>query len=158
MPPEYVRHPEYPDQALLDSYLSALPSLTVNSCYKNPYDGIPDGSKPSSPCLATPGHSFFSSERQVTLLDPSQERLLASRTDLWVVPYHCGPSSDRRFQGVKAFTQPSSVDKPSAQELKLLGVEIIVGEVVSDSQETLETHLKGIDTVIIAAPPVRPEG
>ncbi|KAK1217343.1 hypothetical protein PQX77_020004 [Marasmius sp. AFHP31] len=66
-------------------------------------------------------------------------------------------SQPQKF-GVKALTRPSSVDKPSTQELKSLGVEVVVGDVISDSQETLETHLKGIDTIIIAAPPVGPEG
>ncbi|KAL0565436.1 hypothetical protein V5O48_016587 [Marasmius crinis-equi] len=56
---------------------------------------------------------------------------------------------------VKALVRPASIDKPIVQELKSLGVEVIPGDISQDSQETLEAHLKGVDTVISTTVPIQ---
>ncbi|KAJ8090648.1 hypothetical protein PM082_018205 [Marasmius tenuissimus] len=61
-----------------------------------------------------------------------------------------------RFE-VKAIVRSSSVDKPFIDELKSLGVNIVIGDIANDDQETLQAHLKDVDTVINASIPV-PEG
>lgn len=43
------------------------------------------------------------------------------------------------------------------EELRALGVEIIKGDIVEDSSETLEAILKDIDTVIITTIPFQPD-
>ncbi|KAK1224481.1 hypothetical protein PQX77_012594 [Marasmius sp. AFHP31] len=55
---------------------------------------------------------------------------------------------------VKALIRSSSIDKPIIQELKSLGVEIVPGDIVGDSQETLAKHLEGVDTLIITIVPI----
>ncbi|KAH8825527.1 NAD(P)-binding protein [Flagelloscypha sp. PMI_526] len=48
---------------------------------------------------------------------------------------------------VKALVRPSSLSKPVTEELRSLGVTIISGD-ITDSPETLEEHLSGIDILI----------
>lgn len=60
-------------------------------------------------------------------------------------------------QLVKALVRAASLDKPSVQELKSLGVEFISGDIVKDSHATLENHLKDVDTVIITTVPFQPK-
>ncbi|KAL0057853.1 hypothetical protein AAF712_015487 [Marasmius tenuissimus] len=57
-----------------------------------------------------------------------------------------------RFE-VKAIVRPSSVGKPIIEELESLRVKIVTGDIVDDAQETLEDHLKGVDTAIITTLP-----
>ncbi|KAK1221110.1 hypothetical protein PQX77_016088 [Marasmius sp. AFHP31] len=58
---------------------------------------------------------------------------------------------------LRTIVRSSSVDKPFIKELASLGVKIITGDIVNDPQDTLEAHLKDVDTVIIASVPL-PEG
>ncbi|KAL0573066.1 hypothetical protein V5O48_008892 [Marasmius crinis-equi] len=57
---------------------------------------------------------------------------------------------------VKALVRAASLEKPIVQELKSLGVGFISGDIVEDSQATLENHLKDVDTVIITTVPFQP--
>ncbi|KAK1217836.1 hypothetical protein PQX77_019509 [Marasmius sp. AFHP31] len=61
-----------------------------------------------------------------------------------------------RFE-VRAIVRPSSIDKPVVTELQSLGVKIVTGDIVNDDQESLQAHLKDVDTVIITTIPL-PEG
>ncbi|KAL0574615.1 hypothetical protein V5O48_007341 [Marasmius crinis-equi] len=54
---------------------------------------------------------------------------------------------------LKALIRPSSLNKPVVRELKNLGAEIIPGDIVDDTQETLEEHLRKVDTLIITTIP-----
>ncbi|KAK1223296.1 hypothetical protein PQX77_013834 [Marasmius sp. AFHP31] len=57
---------------------------------------------------------------------------------------------------VKAIVREASFQKPVVEELKNLGVEIVKGDIVEDSPEALEAHLKDVDTVIITTIPFQP--
>ncbi|KAK1227964.1 hypothetical protein PQX77_009011 [Marasmius sp. AFHP31] len=57
---------------------------------------------------------------------------------------------------VKALVRPASLEKPIIQELKSAGAEIILGDIVDDTQDTLEGYLKDVDTVIITTIPFQP--
>ncbi|KAH8825525.1 hypothetical protein DL96DRAFT_1530174 [Flagelloscypha sp. PMI_526] len=53
----------------------------------------------------------------------------------------------KRFK-VSALIRPSSLSKAAAEEIRSLGVTIISGDIVTDSPETLEKHLAGMDILI----------
>ncbi|KAF9256989.1 NAD-P-binding protein [Marasmius fiardii PR-910] len=54
---------------------------------------------------------------------------------------------------VKALVRPTSMDKPTVQELRTSGVEVIPGDMVTDAEEALAGHLKNVDTLIITSIP-----
>ncbi|KAL0569327.1 hypothetical protein V5O48_012633 [Marasmius crinis-equi] len=58
---------------------------------------------------------------------------------------------------IKSLIRPSTIDKPIVQELKSLGIKVVTGDAVDDSQEALEVHLKDVDTMISTILPM-PEG
>ncbi|KAL0067425.1 hypothetical protein AAF712_005410 [Marasmius tenuissimus] len=54
---------------------------------------------------------------------------------------------------VKAIVRSSSLEKPIMKELTSLGVKLVTGDIVSDSQKTLESYLKDVNIVIITTVP-----
>ncbi|KAJ8083033.1 hypothetical protein PM082_008896 [Marasmius tenuissimus] len=57
-------------------------------------------------------------------------------------------------QDIKAIVRSSSLDKPTIKELTSLGFKIVTGDIISESQETLESYLKDVNTVIITTVPI----
>ncbi|KAJ8089258.1 hypothetical protein PM082_014506 [Marasmius tenuissimus] len=69
----------------------------------------------------------------------------------------CLPNNQTNSEELNVVIRSSSVDKSFIKEPVLFGVKIITGDIVKDTQDTLEAHLKDVATVIIASVPL-PEG